>query len=163
MKMMKKSVFCVDTTGDDLTTRRITSAVLSGCIPVLLCDDCVFPYPKLFPYEISSSFDQVFHHTTSTTEESHRVFPVFYIRLSVSKILEKHPFQIIEILLRILEQDDSLLLHRLQRNLLQVQSMFLSMLEPSSTFMEAMMSEMALSLSPKWIQTNIAERFECRF
>lgn len=41
MKGMESATFCVDTTGDLLMTKRISSAVLCGCIPVLICHHCL--------------------------------------------------------------------------------------------------------------------------
>lgn len=47
---MKNSVFCGHAAGDALSSRRPTSAVLAGCIPVLICDLCVYAWEQLIDY-----------------------------------------------------------------------------------------------------------------
>eukprot|EP01060_Flectonema_neradi_P018399 TRINITY_DN25229_c0_g1_i1.p1 TRINITY_DN25229_c0_g1~~TRINITY_DN25229_c0_g1_i1.p1 ORF type:complete len:495 (+),score=31.32 TRINITY_DN25229_c0_g1_i1:37-1521(+) len=46
----KKSVFCVHAAGDGLSGRRPTTAILAGCIPVMVCDLCLYPYENLLDY-----------------------------------------------------------------------------------------------------------------
>eukprot|EP01064_Diplonema_japonicum_P016415 TRINITY_DN24430_c0_g1_i1.p1 TRINITY_DN24430_c0_g1~~TRINITY_DN24430_c0_g1_i1.p1 ORF type:complete len:503 (+),score=78.38 TRINITY_DN24430_c0_g1_i1:42-1511(+) len=55
-EMFKRSVFCVHAAGDGLSSRRPTSAVLSGCIPVLVCDLCVYPFEGLLNYTAFAVF-----------------------------------------------------------------------------------------------------------
>eukprot|EP00760_Papus_ankaliazontas_P036077 PhM_4_TR8180/c0_g1_i1/m.29224 len=44
LRAMRSSIFCLDVQGESLTTRRLTQFILSGCIPVLICDDCIYPF-----------------------------------------------------------------------------------------------------------------------
>eukprot|EP01059_Diplonema_ambulator_P022644 TRINITY_DN37978_c0_g1_i1.p1 TRINITY_DN37978_c0_g1~~TRINITY_DN37978_c0_g1_i1.p1 ORF type:complete len:488 (+),score=50.91 TRINITY_DN37978_c0_g1_i1:158-1621(+) len=55
-EMFKRSVFCVHAAGDGLSSRRPTSAVLSGCIPVLVCDLCIYPFENLLNYSSFAVF-----------------------------------------------------------------------------------------------------------
>eukprot|EP00760_Papus_ankaliazontas_P027849 PhM_4_TR3453/c0_g1_i1/m.51657 len=50
LEQMRQSVFCIDTQGDSLNTRRTTDAIISGCIPVLVCDDCFYPFDTRLDY-----------------------------------------------------------------------------------------------------------------
>ena len=47
---MKKSLFCGHAAGDALSSRRPTSAVLAGCIPVLICDLCIYAWEQVIDY-----------------------------------------------------------------------------------------------------------------
>ena len=48
--MMRNATFCGAAQGDSLSSRRPTSAVLAGCIPVLICDLCLYPHENLVEY-----------------------------------------------------------------------------------------------------------------
>jgi hypothetical protein len=53
---MKNSVFCGHAAGDALSSRRPTSAVLAGCIPVLICDLCLYPFENFIDYSTFAVF-----------------------------------------------------------------------------------------------------------
>jgi hypothetical protein len=55
-EQMKKSVFCGHAAGDALSSRRPTSAVLAGCIPVLICDLCLYAWENLIDYQSFAIF-----------------------------------------------------------------------------------------------------------
>jgi hypothetical protein len=48
---MQQSLFCGHAAGDALSSRRPTSAILAGCIPVLVCDLCVYAWESRIDYE----------------------------------------------------------------------------------------------------------------
>ena len=52
----KKSVFCIHAAGDGLSGRRPTTAILAGCIPVMVCDLCLYPYENMLTYSDFSVF-----------------------------------------------------------------------------------------------------------
>lgn len=47
---MLDSVFCGHAAGDALSSRRPTSAILAGCIPVLICDLCLYAFESQIDY-----------------------------------------------------------------------------------------------------------------
>ncbi|KAH9584104.1 Exostosin [Trypanosoma melophagium] len=49
-EQMRRSVFCGHAAGDALSSRRPTSAVLAGCIPVIICDLCIMPFESIIDY-----------------------------------------------------------------------------------------------------------------
>ena len=49
-RTMKQSIFCGHAAGDSLSSRRPTSAILAGCIPVLICDLCLYPWENMIDY-----------------------------------------------------------------------------------------------------------------
>jgi hypothetical protein len=51
-----KSTFCGHAAGDALSSRRPTSAVLAGCIPVLICDLCLYAWENIIDYSAFSVF-----------------------------------------------------------------------------------------------------------
>ena len=53
---MKQSVFCGHAAGDALSSRRPTSAVLAGCIPVLICDLCLYAFENMINYKAFAIF-----------------------------------------------------------------------------------------------------------
>jgi len=53
---MRGSVFCGHAAGDALSSRRPTSAVLAGCIPVLICDLCLYPFENFIDYSTFAVF-----------------------------------------------------------------------------------------------------------
>lgn len=55
-RAMKDSVFCGHAAGDALSSRRPTSAVLAGCIPVLICDLCLYAWEGQIDYSAFSIF-----------------------------------------------------------------------------------------------------------
>ena len=62
--MMLQSVFCGHAAGDALSSRRPTSAVLAGCIPVLICDLCLYAWENFVDYSSFAVFvaeDDVIH------------------------------------------------------------------------------------------------------
>ena len=54
--MMKNTLFCGHAAGDALSSRRPTSAVLAGCIPVLICDLCLYAFEDTLDYSTFSVF-----------------------------------------------------------------------------------------------------------
>lgn len=48
--VMQNSLFCGHAAGDALSSRRPTSAVLAGCIPVLICDLCLYAFENIIEY-----------------------------------------------------------------------------------------------------------------
>eukprot|EP01065_Artemidia_motanka_P021603 TRINITY_DN25843_c0_g1_i1.p1 TRINITY_DN25843_c0_g1~~TRINITY_DN25843_c0_g1_i1.p1 ORF type:complete len:522 (+),score=110.07 TRINITY_DN25843_c0_g1_i1:27-1568(+) len=52
----RNSLFCVHAAGDGLSSRRPTSAVLAGCIPVLVCDLCLYAFENLLNYSSFAVF-----------------------------------------------------------------------------------------------------------
>eukprot|EP00759_Apiculatamorpha_spiralis_P002338 PhF_6_TR10859/c0_g1_i1/m.17589 len=50
LQSMCRANFCVETQGSSLNTRRLTDAVLCGCIPVLICDVCTYPFENSLTY-----------------------------------------------------------------------------------------------------------------
>eukprot|EP00754_Rhynchopus_humris_P007605 Rhum_TRINITY_DN13510_c0_g1::Rhum_TRINITY_DN13510_c0_g1_i1::g.60796::m.60796 len=44
------SKFCPHAAGDGLSSRRPTSAILSGCIPVMVCDQCLYAFENVVDY-----------------------------------------------------------------------------------------------------------------
>jgi hypothetical protein len=55
-RAMKDSVFCGHAAGDALSSRRPTSAILAGCIPVLICDLCLYAWEGSIDYESFAVF-----------------------------------------------------------------------------------------------------------
>jgi hypothetical protein len=55
-EMMKQSLFCGHAAGDALSSRRPTSAVLAGCIPVLVCDLCLYAWENFIDYRAFAVF-----------------------------------------------------------------------------------------------------------
>jgi hypothetical protein len=53
---MKNSLFCGHAAGDALSSRRPTSAVLANCIPVLICDLCLYAFENLIDYNSFAVF-----------------------------------------------------------------------------------------------------------
>ncbi|KEG07511.1 putative xyloglucan galactosyltransferase KATAMARI1-like [Trypanosoma grayi] len=49
-EQMRRAVFCGHAAGDALSSRRPTSAVLAGCIPVIMCDLCIMPFEGVVGY-----------------------------------------------------------------------------------------------------------------
>lgn len=49
-KKMRNSLFCGHAQGDALSSRRPTQAVLAGCIPVLICDLCLYAWENFIDY-----------------------------------------------------------------------------------------------------------------
>eukprot|EP00760_Papus_ankaliazontas_P001187 PhM_4_TR10414/c0_g1_i2/m.22446 len=50
---MASSYFCLETQNSHnglMTTPRLTRAILSGCIPVLICDQCIYPFERTLNY-----------------------------------------------------------------------------------------------------------------
>jgi hypothetical protein len=47
---MQQATFCGHAAGDALSSRRPTSAVLAGCIPVLVCDLCLYAWENFIDY-----------------------------------------------------------------------------------------------------------------
>ncbi len=157
---MRRSLLCVDTTGDDLTTRRITSAVLAGCIPLLLCDSCVFPFSKLFPYAIAAAGYNDVVRQLADDGGAGGDHPIFYVRLS-QQLLLSHPLALLREVRRI--ASDASLIARLQRNLARVQRLFLSPLEPASLMVDALLEDIRASLAPPFAQSSVPDRFACPF
>ena len=55
-RAMRDSVFCGHAAGDALSSRRPTSAVLAGCIPVLICDLCLYAWESTLDYSSFAVF-----------------------------------------------------------------------------------------------------------
>lgn len=53
---MKNSLFCGHAAGDALSSRRPTSAILANCIPVLICDLCLYAFENLVDYNSFAVF-----------------------------------------------------------------------------------------------------------
>jgi hypothetical protein len=53
---MLKSTFCGHAAGDALSSRRPTSAALAGCIPVMICDLCLYAFENLIDYNSFAVF-----------------------------------------------------------------------------------------------------------
>lgn len=53
---MLDSTFCGHAAGDALSSRRPVSAVLAGCIPVLICDLCLYAFENLVDYQSFAVF-----------------------------------------------------------------------------------------------------------
>jgi len=49
-RLMRKSVFCLVPRGDSPNTKRFYSAILNGCIPVIISDWIGLPYQELVDY-----------------------------------------------------------------------------------------------------------------
>eukprot|EP00756_Hemistasia_phaeocysticola_P045052 Hpha_TRINITY_DN18821_c0_g1::TRINITY_DN18821_c0_g1_i1::g.26308::m.26308 len=54
--LFRDSLFCMHAAGDGLSSRRPTSAVLAGCIPVLVCDLCLYAFENLLNYSSFAVF-----------------------------------------------------------------------------------------------------------
>jgi len=50
------STFCGHAAGDALSSRRPTTAVLAGCIPVLICDLCLYAFENVLDYHSFAVF-----------------------------------------------------------------------------------------------------------
>ncbi|CUG92349.1 glucuronoxylan glucuronosyltransferase f8h-like, putative [Bodo saltans] len=53
---MRNSLFCGHAAGDALSSRRPTSAILANCIPVLICDLCLYAFENLIDYDTFAVF-----------------------------------------------------------------------------------------------------------
>eukprot|EP00759_Apiculatamorpha_spiralis_P021524 PhF_6_TR26270/c0_g1_i3/m.37605 len=50
------STFCGHAAGDGLSSRRPTTAILAGCIPVLICDLCLYAFENVLDYSTFAVF-----------------------------------------------------------------------------------------------------------
>ncbi len=55
-RAMRDAVFCGHAAGDALSSRRPTSAILAGCVPVLICDLCVYAWESQIDYAAFAVF-----------------------------------------------------------------------------------------------------------
>lgn len=53
---MQSATFCGHAAGDALSSRRPTSAILAGCIPVLICDLCLYAWESTLDYSAFAVF-----------------------------------------------------------------------------------------------------------